>query len=106
MALTTRERIPLRIGGWSSDCSLLLLLLDDLWEYLIGSNVTTPPDCAPLIMVTLTYIIWLYIYIWLVLYRQCRIIVSYYCVLFMTLFQDKRVRDTETNVSIQHLLSI
>ena len=65
MALTTRERIPLRIGGWSSDCSLLLLLVvvvDDFWEYLIGSNVTTPPDCAPLIMVTFTYIMWLYMY--------------------------------------------
>jgi hypothetical protein len=24
-------------------------------EYLVGSKVTTPPDCAPLIIVTLTY---------------------------------------------------
>jgi hypothetical protein len=25
-------------------------------EYLVGSKVTTPPDCAPLIIVTLTYL--------------------------------------------------
>mmetsp|Transcript_19820 Transcript_19820/g.32534 ORF Transcript_19820/g.32534 Transcript_19820/m.32534 type:complete len:84 (-) Transcript_19820:573-824(-) len=39
---------------WKDQSLLLLVVVDDLWEYLIGSNVTTPPDCAPLIMVTLT----------------------------------------------------
>lgn len=52
LALTVRDRIPLRSGGLSGDdedcCSFE--------EYLVGSNVTTPPDCAPLIIVTLTCI--------------------------------------------------
>lgn len=52
LALTTRDRIPLRSGGLSGVegcccCSVVV-------EYLVGSNVTTPPDCAPLIIVTLT----------------------------------------------------
>ena len=53
LALTMRDRIPLRSGGLSVvvGCSVDL----DLVEYLVGSNVTTPPDCAPLIIVTLTY---------------------------------------------------
>lgn len=53
LALTTRERIPLSNGGWSDDdCSVVSEVF--LVENLVGSNVTTPPDCAPLIMVTLT----------------------------------------------------
>lgn len=53
LALTVRDRIPLRSGGLSGDeeedCGAEV-------EYLVGSNVTTPPDCAPLIIVTLTCI--------------------------------------------------
>ena len=55
LALTTRDRIPLSSGGTS------VVDVDDehvelLDEYLVGSKVTTPPDCAPLIIVTLTYL--------------------------------------------------
>ena len=59
LALTTRDRIPLSSGGISVDDDEVDE--DDehvdevLDEYLVGSNVTTPPDCAPLIIVTLTY---------------------------------------------------
>jgi hypothetical protein len=58
LALTTRDRIPLSNGGTSVDD---VVDEDDehvddvLDEYLVGSKVTTPPDCAPLIIVTLTY---------------------------------------------------
>ena len=61
LALTTRDRIPLSNGGTSVD-----VVVDDedddehvedvVDEYLVGSKVTTPPDCAPLIIVTLTYL--------------------------------------------------
>ena len=56
LALTTRDRIPLSSGG----TSVVVVDEDDehvevLDEYLVGSKVTTPPDCAPLIIVTLTY---------------------------------------------------
>ena len=58
LALTTRDRIPLSSGGTSVDDVVdeddehIVEVLD---EYLVGSKVTTPPDCAPLIIVTLTY---------------------------------------------------
>ena len=59
MAFTTRDRIPLRVGGCrggdDEDCCCSFVVGVLLWEYLVGSNVTTPPDCAPLIMVTLTF---------------------------------------------------
>ena len=56
LAFTTRDRIPLRVGGClGGDCCSFVVVGVLLWEYLVGSNVTTPPDCAPLIMVTLTY---------------------------------------------------
>jgi len=59
LAFTTRDRIPLRVGGCrggdDEDCCCSFVVGVLLWEYLVGSNVTTPPDCAPLIMVTFTY---------------------------------------------------
>lgn len=56
LALTTRDRIPLSSGGTSVDDDGVDEHVDEvLDEYLVGSNVTTPPDCAPLIIVTLTY---------------------------------------------------
>jgi hypothetical protein len=59
LALTTRDRIPLSNGGTS-----VVVVVDEVDEhvvdvvdeYLVGSKVTTPPDCAPLIIVTLTYL--------------------------------------------------
>ena len=59
LALTTRDRIPFSSGG----TSVVDVVVDEddehvddvVDEYLVGSKVTTPPDCAPLIIVTLTY---------------------------------------------------
>ena len=60
LALTTRDRIPLSNGGTSVDDDVVdevdEHVVDVLDEYLVGSKVTTPPDCAPLIIVTLTYL--------------------------------------------------
>ena len=59
LALTTRDRIPLSSGGTSVDDVVDEVdehVVDVLDEYLVGSKVTTPPDCAPLIIVTLTYL--------------------------------------------------
>ena len=60
LALTTRDRIPLSSGGTSA---VVVAVVDEddehvdvVDEYLVGSKVTTPPDCAPLIIVTLTYL--------------------------------------------------
>lgn len=55
LALTTRDRIPLSSGGTSVDDDGVDKHVEVMDEYLVGSNVTTPPDCAPLIIVTLTY---------------------------------------------------
>ena len=58
LALTTRDRIPLSSGGTSVDVVVDEddeHVVDVVDEYLVGSKVTTPPDCAPLIIVTLTY---------------------------------------------------
>jgi len=56
--LTTRDRIPLSSGGTSVDDVVDEHdeHVDVVDEYLVGSKVTTPPDCAPLIIVTLTYL--------------------------------------------------
>jgi hypothetical protein len=60
LALTTRDRIPLSNGGTSVDDvvddGVDEHVVDVVDEYLVGSKVTTPPDCAPLIIVTLTYL--------------------------------------------------
>ncbi len=59
LALTTRDRIPLSSGGTSVDDVVDEddeHVVDVVDEYLVGSKVTTPPDCAPLIIVTLTYL--------------------------------------------------
>mmetsp|Transcript_13686 Transcript_13686/g.24744 ORF Transcript_13686/g.24744 Transcript_13686/m.24744 type:complete len:221 (-) Transcript_13686:354-1016(-) len=45
LALTTRDRTPRSGGGLPGDL---------VAEYWVGSKVTTPPDWAPLIIVTLT----------------------------------------------------